>query len=349
MRVLWNVVEATAKPSRKEAQTIAGVREGGFVKTIRRFGFFAAALSCVVIPVLSQNKPPAAKPSFEVTSIKPSGPRGGGGGRTLRGGRLSMPGATLRSLLVYGYSGNTTLMNDHIIGGPAWIDSDRFDVQAKIDCDAGQVGAIEVKLMIQSMMEDRFQLKVHLEKRELPMYDLVVGKDGPRIKPSEDQTPANASATPAPGPCAPPVQTAPPVAARGAAPFDPNGPLPRGMTLFDFDTRGNRTIRTAAVPLTNVVSLLQNQTGRIINDKTGLTGLFDVTLKFSGDDLNSPFGAGDSRVLPGLQPTGPGGAALDPVPTLTSAVQQQLGLKLESIKGAVDVLVIESVQRPTED
>src|SRR5207249_3635370 len=149
-----------------------------------------AAFAFAVFPLLSQTAPDK-KPSFEVVSIKPSAPNSGIRGGGPRGDRYNMTGASLRMLLQTAYQkiGNTPLSQLQIIGGPNWIDSDRYDVQAKADCSGGIISREQLQLMVQSMLEDRFQLKAHMETRELPIYNLVVDKNGPKIKPAADQTP----------------------------------------------------------------------------------------------------------------------------------------------------------------
>src|SRR5215813_10905326 len=156
-----------------------------------------AALAFAGIPLLSQTSQtpsPTPKPSFEVISIKPSAPnlqfgiRGGGA----RGDRYTMSGANLRMLLQNAYGRQSTGGPPgqlQIIGGPSWMDSDRYDIQATADCSGGVLSRDQTQLMVQSMLEDRFQLKAHLETRELPIYNLVVAKDGPKLKASADQTP----------------------------------------------------------------------------------------------------------------------------------------------------------------
>src|SRR6185436_17718897 len=101
-------------------------------------------------------------------------------------------GLTLKMLVQMGYQKPNSSgpgPQIQVIGGPNWIDSDRYDINAKADCNGGALSREQSQLMIQSMLEDRFQLKAHLETRELPVYNLVVAKDGPKLKPSADQTP----------------------------------------------------------------------------------------------------------------------------------------------------------------
>jgi len=111
------------------------------------------------------------------------------------------------------------------------------------------------------------------------------------------------------------------------------------------------TVRATATPLAVVIGMLQQQLGRRVVDKSGLAGLYDFEMTFSPEGLDSPFGRGFPLPPPGA--AGPAGAtsqatASDPVPSLFTAIQE-LGLKLESTKGPVPVLVIDAVERPTEN
>lgn len=323
-----------------------------------------ASLSVAALPLLSQTSS-GKKPSFEVVSIKPSAPLGAGPiriGGGARGDRFTMNNATLRMLLQQAYSRNSNANTGgqiQLIGGPGWMDSDRYDIQAAADCSGGVLSREQLQLMIQSMLEDRFQLKAHMETRELPIYNLVVAKDGPKIKASEDQTPPALAAAP-PQPCAQPsAASAPPP----PPPLPPSGPggergallnpnvamVPRGGNVIMF-TREGFVIRGSAVPMSNLVGSLQQQIGRPVIDKTGLKGLFDYILQFSPEGLNSPG-------LPGVpQPLGPAGggtgpaptSAADPVPSIFTSIQD-LGLRLESAKGPVEVLVVDSAQKPPEN
>jgi uncharacterized protein (TIGR03435 family) len=330
-----------------------------------KINLLIAALAFAVIPLLSQTNP-SPKPSFEVISIKPSAPnpsgiRGGGA----RGDRYTMAGSTLRMLLQNAYQRPSTggpLGQVQIVGGPNWIDSDRYDIQATADCSRGALSREQVQLMVQSLLEERFQLKAHMETRELPTYNLVVGKDGPKLKVSEDQTASGLPAGGPPQPCSPasaaplPPPPPPPGPGQRGGPGDPNFVMPRGAMLMMFNSSG-LTMQAAGVPLSNLVNMLQNQIGRPIIDKTGLKGLFDFKLQFSPEGLNLPNVNGGPIVAQGPAPApagqgGLGGAATtgaaDPVPSLFTAIQD-LGLRLESAKGPVEVLVVDSAQKPTEN
>src|SRR5439155_25034601 len=135
-----------------------------------------AASTFSVCPLLSQN--PVPKTSFEVISIKPTLPGNSPRGDGPRGDRFSMTGATVNMLLQSAYQRSTpgTASDFQVIGGPAWIEDDRYDVHAKADFSGGPISRDHFQLMVQSLLEDRSQLKAHLEPRQGPLYDLVVGK-----------------------------------------------------------------------------------------------------------------------------------------------------------------------------
>jgi len=304
------------------------------------------------------------KPSFEVVSIKPSPPnlnmRGGGP----RGDRLTLSGASLKMLMNLAYrSGGDAQGNPlDIIGSPDWMESALYDVQAKADCSGGPLSREQMALMVQSMLEDRFKLKVHMETRDLPVYNLVVGKDGSKIKRSEDQTPP-LLATAGAQPCGPtpealraPALPPPPAPGRGGT-FDMSQ-MPRGAVLMMMSP-SSLTVQATAAPVSSLVNLLRQAVGRPVIDKTGLSGLHDISLQFNPE--GTTFVRGGLAPPPGpsvAPPPGnqPGGAftgtaptpTADLVPSLFSAIQD-LGLRLESARGPVEVVVIDSVSKPSEN
>src|SRR5262249_44782393 len=169
-----------------------------------------------------------------------------------------MSGASLRMLLQMGYQrfNNNGLPNGQlqILGGPNWIDSDRYDLQAKPDCSGGVISREQMQLMIQSMLEDRFVLKAHFETRELPIYNLVVAKDSAKIKSPADPTPPAISLGRAqlcgPAPDFPPMPPLPLAGQRGG-PFDSGAPMPRGSMMMSRNQTG-LAMQATAVPLTNL-------------------------------------------------------------------------------------------------
>jgi hypothetical protein len=263
------------------------IRFGGEMTRVGTLTLLIAAATFAALPLLSQTFPPP-KLSFDVISIKPAAPlteRVIGGGT--RGDRYTMRYATLRMLLqsVYQRPSTTPVAPLKVVGGPAWIDDDRYDIQATANCGGGTLSREQVQLMVQSMLEDRFQLKAHMETREGQVYNLVVAKNPPKIKVSEDQTPiARRVGTPL-LPCSPvpepPANPAPP----------PIGPGQRGNPF----------------------------------DQTGLERRFDFSVEFT------------------REPTNPAPDAY------YEAIQDQLGLELKATKVLLDTLVIDSVERPTEN
>jgi uncharacterized protein (TIGR03435 family) len=285
----------------------------------------ALGMLVIGIPVFSQ-APPGAKPSFEVASIKPNT---SGENRVAilgsPGGRITMTGVTLRLIITFAYR----VRDFQISGGPNWISSDRWNIEAR-----AEEGSIPpptgppdpnvpdpMAVRTQSLLEDRFQLKFHRETKEMPVYELTVAKSGAKVKLSEDQTPFR------------PFE-------RGAAPPPPpqrGGPMPRGNMRM-----GRGGLEANGVPFANFVSALSQQLGRTVIDKTGLKGFYDIKLEWTPElGQGGPFGP---------PPGGPEPPPPDPSgPTIFTAVQEQLGLRLESTKGPVEVLVIDSAQRPTEN
>jgi uncharacterized protein (TIGR03435 family) len=254
---------------------------------------------------------PAQKPSFEVISIRrnTSEPRGSSMGP--RGDRFRGTGMTLKNLLLYAFRpGEENFRREQIIGATGWMETERFDVDAKIGVDSQSIPNTRIREMLQSALEERFQLKAHREVRELPVYNLVLVKGGPKL--SADQTP-------------PPIrQQFINFPAEGEALNE----LPRGAARF-LESRFSTTVTGRSVSMETIVSLLQGSADRMVIDKTNFKGLFDFDLQFAKD-------AGAAA---------PPEAA---VPFLFSAIQE-LNLKLEPGKERLPVVVVESAQRPTEN
>jgi uncharacterized protein (TIGR03435 family) len=339
---------------------------GVHMQTTAKLVLLTAAFAFAVIPLLSQT-PETKKPTFEVTSVKRGAAGAGFRGGGPRGNSLTLSNMPLRLLVQMAYQ-RTAVQGPgvqlQVFGAPSWMDSELYDVQAKADCSAGPIPREQMQLMIQSLLEERFQLKAHFETRELPIYNLLVVKDG-KLKPSEDQTAPFPQLT-GPTLCSPQSADAFPLAGPRGAPFDPSKPgnLPRGAMMMMVNPTTGMTMNATSAPIANLVNMLQGQAGRPIIDKTGLKGLFDFKLNFSMEGLPSQgalggfLGPGPGGPGAGGLVGGPGGgagpstapnSASEPVPSLFTAVQEQLGLKLEPTKGPVDVLVIDSVQKPTEN
>ena len=260
--------------------------------------------------------PAASKPvaqerlTFEVASIRRN--VSGDQGAQIRvqpGGQIVVTNNSLYNLIRNAYG---TQRYEMVPGPqlPSWIDSDRWDILAKLPPDAPEREE-QMQLRLRSLLEDRFKLDARREVREMPIYALVIargdGQLGSQMKQSNDECAAAAKAR----------------AAGAAAP-----PLAGG---FCGTRAGNGNVSMRGVPLSNFVRNLGGMTGRVVVDKTGLAGPFDLDLKWTPD-----------------QAIGAGGAQTDGT-SLFAAMQEQLGLRLEAQRAPVEVLVINSAERPTED
>jgi bla regulator protein blaR1 len=270
---------------------------------------------------------PTASPVFEVASIKRNNSGEGNMTRGMQpGGRMTFVNVPLRQLIIAAYQ----VQPYQISGGPSWLNSDRFDIIAKAE---GNATPEQTNLMLRSLLADRFKLVVHTEQREMSVYSLV--KARPDGKLGDKLTPAAVDCGPGGrgrgGP--PPAPPTGPGAARG-----PQGPL---MGCGAMIAPGR--IIMSGQPVAQFATLLGNQVGRPVIDKTGLSGGYDLEVVFLPEGgRGGPVGAPP----PGAPPLPP----IDPdAPSLFTALQEQLGLKLESERGPVDVIVIDSVQQPTED
>ena len=263
----------------------------------------------LVAPILAQSVP---LPKFEVASVKPTsagpvsaGVFGGAGLRFTPGGAFEANNVTLGSIIRFAYG----LRDFQTVGAPAWVDTDRFDIQAR-----GPQGAVEsdAPRRLQSLLAERFALKVHRETRDGQIYALVLaranGALGPRLRQSQIESPGGGGG----GQCTPP---------------GPPGPM---------------NMRLCGVTMARLVDMyLPMFAGRRVVDRTGLTGGFDLALYF------------DNRPIPGVGPGGglpPSPQAAEPATDAVSiftALEEQLGLKLEAQTAPVEVLVIDHVERPT--
>jgi bla regulator protein blaR1 len=272
--------------------------------------------------------------SFEVASVKPNK----SGEPFIRfgmqpGGRFTATNVPARELIRFAYR----VQDFQMIGLPDWTRSERFDVVAKMpDGTAmGQMGPGSPpgpqELMLRTLLAERFKLQAHMETREMPVYALVLAradkKPGPKLAASQTDCPALMKARMAAGGSRP----APP------PPPKPGEPMQCGMMMGPGNMGGG------AVPITALVTAISQRMSRAVIDRTGLTGNWDFTLSFMPDQM--------PQLPPGGLPAGAvGPPPIDPnAPSLQTALEEQLGLKLESTKGSVDVLVIDSVTPPTPD
>jgi uncharacterized protein (TIGR03435 family) len=265
-------------------------------------------------------------PSFEVASVKPNT---SGENRVLMGApspdRMTMTNMSVREMIRQAYQ----VQPFQIFGGPDWIESQRFDVNAVMPKSATPTPLATRWLMLRSLLAERFNLGVHSESRDMPIYELVLARDDGRLGPS--LRPAGDDCAPMKFPAGMKPPPPPPPPSPGAKPGPVAGP---GCPMF----MGNGFLSGRRTTIAALSRLLANAVRRTIVDKTGLDGVYDVDLEFTPE-----FGP----LAPvGLAPP-PGAAPVSDAPregpSIFTAMQEQLGLKLESTRGPVEVIVIDRV------
>jgi uncharacterized protein (TIGR03435 family) len=289
-------------------------------------------------------------PTFEVASVKPSAPMTDGRIRVMmRGGpgspdpgQLTYTNVSLKNILQNAYN-----VKGYQISGPGWLDSQRFDIAAKIPKGATKE---QFQKMLQNLLAERFKLVLHHETKDLPMYALVVGKNGPKLKESAKEDPAAAAAAASAPP--PPMDGARIKVDKDGKPQLPPG-MGKGGMMMMMSPNGLQ-LTANGVKLGALVEMLSNQMGRPVTDETKLTGDYDISLSFAPENMGGPLLGVPQPPPPAGAEGGPmhagGGPESGGAPTLSVAVQEQLGLKMESKKGPVDLLVIDSMEKvPTEN
>jgi len=261
---------------------------------------------------VSQNAAPAAQRlAFEVAAIKrtPADTGPGADFSAQPGGRLHVRNNAVMNLITNSYG----VPNYLVVGGPEWIRADRYDMEAKAD---GEPPRAEMMLMLQTLLAERFQLRVHRETREFPAYVLTVARGGAKLTPSKD------------GGC---VDRSP--AIRNTLPASETRPGCGNNLLSSRGATPPNLLWTAVrIDMAGVASALANVFRRPVVDRTGLTGVYDIQLE-----------------LPPLQPATVDGGAPGSSVSVFTVLQEQLGLRVEEGRGPVEVLVVDRVERPTEN
>jgi uncharacterized protein (TIGR03435 family) len=245
-------------------------------------------------------KPAAARLQFEVASVK----RNNSGDRRLgfngSDGKYSATNAPLSVVIQQAYK----VQPFQIIGAPAWVDSERYDIEARAEDTqrSEQIGP-----MLQSLLEERFKAAMHGETRDLPVYFLTVAKNGSKLKS---------------GPC---------------LTKEPNTPVPSSQiqSLCGFVRMGNGSIKATGLRIEYLAEYLSGILNRKVLDRTGLAGGFDIDLKWT-PDVSTSFNSQE----PAPSPDGP---------SIFTAIEEQLGLKLESGKAPIDVLVIDHIDHASNN
>ena len=250
--------------------------------------------------------------SFEVASVK----RNVSGGARLRfetpPGRLTATNAPLRFLIRQAYR----VPEARILGGSAWIDTERFDILA--NAPAGAAATSDgVRAMLRTLLAERFGLVLHAENRDMPIYSLRIARADRKLGPNLHESTTKCT---------------------GQAPRTAGGRVECGVLVSQAPA--SASLRGGAATIAEFARFLGDFLDRPLVDETGLTGTFDLDLQFSAVRSSLP-----REAVPG----GLGVGNVDEVPTVFTAIQEQLGLKLDSKRQITEVFVVERVSQPTEN
>lgn len=293
-------VEAGCRSNR--ARRLTGKRNFSIFR--RWVAFFVAAAAG------AQTTPSQRRPQFDVAAIRPNN----SGARAVSIG-VPSPGSFraqnvwLRFLIQVAWD----VKDFQVLGGPGWVASDRYDVTAKT---TEHVRLPEMRPMLRALLEDRFQLALHPETRELPIYALVVAKGASRLRKTDE------------GSCAMP---------------NPDSPSssPDSRPICGNISMSPHSVNGIGISMSQLASTLSNSMQRTVVDRSGLTGKFDVHMEWAADQSTPGFWA------PGLAPAPGADATSDVGPSIFTVIREQLGLALEAGKAPVTVLVIDHVERPS--
>jgi bla regulator protein BlaR1 len=256
-------------------------------------------LSAVAMTALGHAQ--ALPKEFDVATIKPNGANDNRFMiRPSPGGGLTITGVPLRMLIMEAYDVRTF----QVSGGPGWMSTERWDIEAKAEGVQGQLPIGQTLKMLQALITDRFHLEVHHETKEMTIYALVVGKNGSKLTPHTGEPPQ---------------------------PTDRLRVRPGSLRAKQIGTAG-------------LVRQLTLQVGRPVIDKTGLTGAYDFALEWTPEP-----GQGGPESI-GLPPALDFPRASDSNgPSIFTALQEQLGLRLDAQKGPVDLIVVDRAEKPDEN
>ena len=232
------------------------------------------------------------------------------------------PGATVRELIAAAHG----IQDNQITGGPGWLASDRFEVLATTSPDVTMASA---RAMLRALLADRFGLATHMEQRDLPVYVLGLARDDRRLGTELRQSGAQCAPPTGPRnvPMPPPPPPPPPVTGR-VLELDGGG-LPCPSMVFNNVTSGHWSIRGWSME--RLAQRLTGTLGRPVIDRSGLQGAFDIDLTYGSQ-------------APALE-----SSASTDIPALTTALREQLGLRLESTRAPIDVLVVDRVEQPSDN
>lgn len=286
------------------------------------------SLTAVIVVVMTaagvqagQDKPAGQPTTFEAASVRPN--NSGSPDSTFRrqpGGRFNATNVTVRQIITNAHQ----IQGFQLVALPDWAGVERFDIVAKIAGDPPPMppGSPNDPMMlaVRALLEDRFKLMVHRETRDLDLYALVLARADRRPGPSLRSSTQD---------CERVMRDA----ARSGVPPSP----PPGVEVFCGMRRSFGRVVAGGASMGMLASNLAPQLGRTVVDRTGLEGFWDLEMTFA-QEMTGPVPAGVE--LPPADPD---------APSLFTAMQEQLGLKLEPTKGPVEVVVVDSVSRPVAD
>jgi uncharacterized protein (TIGR03435 family) len=337
------------------------------------------ALALLAGAIWAQTPDPSL--TFEVATVKAAPPPNmGDGKRMIRVGAQGGPGTNDPGQISYSFVSMRNLLmqafnlRGYQIQGPSWLDSERFDIVAKVAAGATKD---DVRVMLQNLLKERFQLASHNDRKEQSIYALVAGKNGPKMKVSQDQSdPAAAPPAPVAGQAAGTDAPPPPPPDPSRLKFGKDGmpELPPGMRrpgimmMMTMSPAGMRVkMNGERQTMAQLADSLSNQLDRPVVDMSALTQRYDFILDFAPDpnmmaNKMGPLMGPMPGPMPGGMPppggaglAGPGGDAPVHAPetdaaTIFVAIQDQLGLKLEPKKAPADLLVVDHLEKtPSEN
>ena len=279
---------------------------------------------CVLLPLLSSiaafGQSPAARPEFEVASVKKSAPAVAG--QVNIGVHIDSAMVRYSTLPMRSYIRMAYRVSDYQVLGPDWLATENFDIAAKLPEGATRAQLPE---MIQSLLAERFKLVLHRDKKEFPVYALVVAKNGPKLKESPPDSSPGANTT-----------------------VDVNVTAGRGGGVIDMGNGstigyGRDRLEAKKVTLSALAVAVERLLDRPVVDMTGIAGTYDFSLEYSWDELRSLVrtSSGGATELP-ANPDAPGNSIFTSVAAF--------GLKLEPRKAPIEVLVVDRIERtPTEN
>lgn len=308
----------------------------------------AAGFAVLAFPVLAQSQD-VPKPAFEVASVKPAKECGNATTTRLKipQGKGFQPGghysrcSVLKWIITDAYRTELPLETK---GGPGWIEDTLYRIEAKAP---GNPDRDTMQMMLQSLLEDRFSLKLRYESRESPAYFLVVAEVGSKLQPAKDEDGNPIETLPSPEQMKEAIEKQRELRKTSYSRSELIASMLPGSSSISGFPDGKQQLIGKALSMERLANLLTSSTfsatGRRVIDRTGITGLYDIQLSFK-----NPFRTGSNQLNPPAEdshvPT-----VESAVPTIYTALEEQLGLKLEEAKAPQEYIVIESVERPKEN